>query len=140
MSAANRYFLDGIDMYTAYGFIVTGGSDAMLQLAKRKDPLSHNWNDEDGIEYDLTSAPVYEDKKIPLKGYLVATSEADFWNKYNALKVALDFSGTKVLTCTEIGTSLNIFYRECSELKRRTRIKNTDLIGMEMDLLFQEVL
>lgn len=139
MSAVNKYFLDNIDMYSAYGYIATSGSDSMLQLPKRKEPLSHDWKDQNGIEYDLSAPPVYETRTISLKGFIVAINEADFWTKYNALKEVLFTNGTKLLRCEEIDTEINVFYYDCSNIKRRTRIKNTDLIGMELDLIFKEV-
>lgn len=139
MSAVNRYFLDGIDMYTAYGYIVTSGSDSFLQLPKRKEPLSHDWKDENGIEYDLLSPATFEARTISLKGYIVALNETDFWAKYNAFKAKLQQTGAMPLKCQELNMTVSVIYKECSQVNRRTRVRNSALIGMEFDLLFQEV-
>ncbi len=137
--AENQYFLDGVDLYTGYSFIVTSGSDGLLQFPERKKPLSHDWAEENGTEYDLISAPKYRDRQITLKGFIVCENEVDFWTKYDALFVAFDKTGTRTLTVTELARQCYVFYLAMKETKRHTRIKNTSLIGVEISIDLQIV-
>ena len=139
MSAVGRYFLDGIDMYTGYGFVVTSGSDGMLQMPSRKLPLSKVWAEQNGTEWDLSQSVKREDRQFRLSGYIVCTSESEFWTKYAALETAFMQTGYRTLTNTELSKSYKVFYTKMTDTKRKTRIKNSTLIGVEIEIELQEV-
>ena len=136
--AINKFKIDGVDLYTAFGFIVSGGSDDFLKLPTRKDPPSHSWPEENGIEYDL-SAPAFEAVPAVLAGYIVAESELDFWTKYESLWNVLSAPGERILEVVELAQTYLVFYKRAPLSKRLTRLKNTTLIAFELSLEFQVI-
>ena len=134
----NLYKIDGIDLYGAFGFIAASGSDDFLKLPTRKDPPSHNWLEDNNIEYDL-SAPAFMDKSAVLNGHIVAISEADFWDKYQSLWSLLSTPGQRILEVVELAQSFKVFYKSSPLSKRLTRIKGSVKIAVEVSLEFQVI-
>lgn len=135
------YTIDGTDMYTAYGFIpLKGCSDDILRPRKAKDRYSNDWAEENGMDWDLSSPVKYEDREITLKGIIVASSESDFWTKWSALKTKFTNSGTFTLVCNEFGSNATVkaFYKDTPKCERYTKIKNTDKVVVEVEILIQE--
>lgn len=136
--AVNKFYIDGVDLYMAFGYIVSGGSDDFLKLPTRKDPPSHSWLEESGVEYDL-SAPAFESVPVTLAGYIIADSEADFWNKYQSLWNVLSAPGERILNVIEHAQTYLVFYKKAPVSKKLTRLKGTDLIAFELSLEFQVI-
>lgn len=134
----NLYKLDGIDLYGAFGFIAGNGSDDFLKLPTRKEPPSHNWPEDNNIDYDL-SAPAYMDKSAVLNGHIIATSEADFWAKYQSLWALLSTPGQRIMEVVELAQSYKVFYKSSPLSKRLTRIKGATKIAVEVSLEFQVI-
>lgn len=59
-----KTFIDGVDIYTAYGaFVTEGGYNGLVQFPSLKAVEYNDWYEEDGIEADL-SAPVLDTKNV----------------------------------------------------------------------------
>lgn len=141
-SATNKYYLSGIDMFTAYGFFpFPGTSNDLLKPRTRKEPYSNEWAERNGKEYDLASTPTYEDRQFNLKGAIVASSEADFWEKYNAIIGVFSNPGYHILSCTELGEDRDVavFYKSFNNFNRITPIKSANVIVCEVELILQEI-
>ena len=139
MIAVGRYFLDGIDMFTTYGFIPEDGSEQFLQYPERKQPLSYNWKERNGTEYDLVSTPTYEDRSFKLKGWITGINEADFWNKFNALWAVLNTTGYRTLSITDLNKNFQLFYKRNPSLTKKTPIKQSGRVIIAIELEFTEV-
>ena len=51
-----KTYIDGIDIYSAYGiFITKGGYNGLITFPPLKKPDLNDWQEEDGIEVDLTN-------------------------------------------------------------------------------------
>lgn len=58
------FYIDGIDIYTRYGVVITdGGYNDLLCFPAMKEPEYNDWPEEDGIEVDL-DAPMLEAKEV----------------------------------------------------------------------------
>jgi hypothetical protein len=132
------YTLNAQDLYKEFGFVVSSGSDDFLKMPTRKDPLSADWADQDGTDYNLDN-PFFEDSPAVLKGMLVADSEADFWEKYYAFWAVLKSEGRLTLYINELDQNFYVFYKEMSSIGRLTRIKDTDKIGVNISITFQNI-
>lgn len=62
-----RLYIDGKDIYAEYGvYVVQGGWNELISYPPLKPIDSNDWQEEDGIEADL-SAPVLDTREIQLK-------------------------------------------------------------------------
>lgn len=133
----NRYYLDGADLWLYYKVGVESGSDDLLKMPKRKESITHNWLDENGIDVDLSRVFV-EAKDIELKCHIIADSEADFWENYNRLQTTLKKPGLRRLTITEFGRDFFVYYKECNIYTRFTRIKSVNKVACKFSLKLTE--
>jgi hypothetical protein len=135
-----KYFIDGIDLWIAFGMIVEGGSDDLLKFPERKDSISHDWQDANGIDIDL-SRVFFKARDFSLRMSIIAASPADFWEKYNYFLAQMAQPGVRRLTIGEFDRSFYVYYRKCSAFTRFTKLKNEagqKLIGCKFTVDFTE--
>lgn len=130
------YSLNGKNLYNVFGLMVNSGSDTFLRYPKRKDSLSNNWLDENGLDIDL-EAPRFESREFTLKCTLEATGRADFWNKYNGLFTELGGTGTHTLYVPDLDKTYTLFYKEQNNLSKLTNLAN-NVVYVSFDLVFGE--
>lgn len=64
---SGRLYIDGVDVYREYGvYVVEGGWNELLSFPPLKPVKSNDWQEEDGIEADL-SAPVLNTRELTIK-------------------------------------------------------------------------
>lgn len=117
-----QYFIDGKDLWLVFGIVISEGSDDLLKFPTRKDSISHDWEDENGTDIDL-SRVFFASRDINLQCALIAANEADFWAKYNNFIATLAQPELRRLEVSELSSSFYVFYKECSSFTRATRIK-----------------
>jgi hypothetical protein len=128
--------IDGHDAWQELGFVVRPGSmESWLLLPELKEPFSHDWKDEDGIEVDLENIHL-KDKKTSLKCYFISDSEVAFWNKYNALVELLTSPGLRNIYYRELDKEFEVYYTRSSDPRRIKGLKNSDVIVIEITLHF----
>ena len=128
--------IDGYDACQDLGFVVRPGSmESWLLPPETKEPFSHDWKDEDGIEVDLENIYLKE-KKTSLKCYLISDSEVGFWTKYNSLVELLTQPGLRNIYYRELDKEFTVYYTKSSDARRVTGIKNRDQIIIEVTLHF----
>ena len=128
--------IDGLDAWQDLGFMVRPGSmESWLLPPEIKEPFSHDWRDEDGIEVDLENIYLKE-KKTSLKTYLIADSEVRFWDNYRALLEVLTAPGLRTIYYRELDKEFSVYYTRSSEPRRIKGLKNTDFICFEITLNF----
>lgn len=133
-----NYKLNDNDLLELYGITVNDGSSSFLAFPKRKDSLKNNWQDENGIDIDLIS-PKFEAREFVIKCTLEASTQIDFWNKYNGLFTELSISGTHELFVPDLDKIYTVFYVEQQNVKKVTRINSEYPVGVQFDLVFGEV-
>lgn len=128
--------IDGLDAWRDLGFLVRPGSmEPWLLLPETKEPFSHDWRDEDGIEVDLEYIYLKE-KKTALKCYFISDSEKGFWDNYKALIELMTSPGMRTLYYRELDKEFTVYYTRSSEPRRVKGLKNSDKIIIEMTLNF----
>lgn len=132
-----RYFIDSIDAWEAFGVIISKGLDEFLRIPERKDSITHDWMDRDGIDVD-TSNTYFKERDISLQVALIANSESDFWNKYEKLVNQLRKPGTRRIEVTELARSFYVFYKACASFGLLTRITGTAQVACKFTLVFTE--
>lgn len=130
------YKLNTKDLYTVYGIIVNPGNDDFLKLPKRKGSIENNWQDENGLDIDL-SQPRFEAREFVLKCTLEAVSRADFWSKYNGFFTELSGVGVHLLYVPDLDKTFTLFYKEQNNFKKLTALDN-NAVYIQFDIVFGE--
>jgi len=125
MQLQGKFFIDGIDMWSAFGMVVESGYDTFLKFPQRKEPLTHDWQDSNGIDADL-SRVFFKERTHNLNMAIVALDEADFWKKYNQFLAQVAQPGTRRFMVTELAQSFKVYYKDCTSFTKFTRIKVED--------------
>lgn len=121
---SGQYYFDGADLFTVYGMVMEDRSfsDALLKFPDRKDSISHDWEDENGLDIDL-SRTYLKEREATANITLYATDESDFWDKYHRFLNMLRQPGVRRVEIAELSSSYYMFYKGCSSFTRQTRLK-----------------
>jgi len=136
MTRYGSILIDGHDGWQDFGIVVLkNGWNDWLLFPEMKSPFSYNWEDEDGIEVDLSNVFVKE-KNVSLQVLFIADSQKKFWENYRKLQDALIAPGIRTIYINEIGRLFEVYYNKCSEISKFTRLKNTNKIAVGMTIDF----
>lgn len=135
--AAGKYYLDAIDIWVAFKMFVSNGSDDLLRYPKKKDSITHDWMDSNGIDVDL-SRIFFEPRTVNLEIKAVASSEEEFWRSYTQFIAQWAKPWAHRLEIAEFSRSFFVYYKDCTNVERLTRIKRTNLIGWQFTLIVEE--
>jgi len=136
MTRYGSILIDGRDGWQEFGIIVLrDGWNDWLTFPEMKPPFSYSWEDEDGVEVDLSRVFVKE-KSVSLKILFVANSGSEFWKNYGALQDALLAPGIRTVFINEIGRLFEVYYSKSSKISKFTRLKNVNKIAVGMTLEF----
>lgn len=138
MSPENMYLIDGIDLWTFFGITIEkGGLDDFLKIPKRKESTTHNWQDENGLDVDL-SRTFLEAKDIVLKCFIIADNEVQFWDNYNRFLALLIKPGTRRFTVNVFGLDYYVYYKDCTIYQKLTAFKQTGKLICKFNLTIVE--
>jgi len=129
--------LNGKILKDLFGAVISGGSGSLLAYPKRKESLSTDWPEEEGIDIDL-SAPTFEAREFTLNMALLAESLADFKSKYNGLFTELRGQDTHELYIADHDTTYILYYKSQSNFKKLVNSFNNGKVGVTFDLVFGE--
>lgn len=98
-----RTYIDGVDIYTEYGaFVTEGGYSGLVQFPPLKAFEYNDWQEEDGIETDLSS-PVLDTKSVTVT-FAVHGPRADI----DGLLALLSDRGIHTFVFNEIGRTFRL--------------------------------
>lgn len=117
-----QYYMDGADLWLVYGVTIRAGSDDLMKFPERKDSISHDWEDENGIDIDL-SRVFLQSREATFQCNIIANNEQDFWQKYNSFLAMLVQPNLRRLEISELSASYFVYYKQCPSFTRFTRIK-----------------
>lgn len=137
MTPAGTYQIDGIDLWTTFGIFVEDGSDGFLKFPPSKEKYTHDWLDANGIDTDLSKVYTGQ-KEIIIRFCIVVQTEAEFWNNREAFFALLTQPMTRRIYVKEFNRSFFVYYEECTDFTRYTRILETNLIGCKFTVKFKE--
>lgn len=114
---SGRWFIDGIDLYTAFGIFIEEGSADLLKYAPKKESIEHDWKDANGREVDL-SRIFFDQREVVLNMAIICTSAEDFWTKYQQFISQMIQPGLRRLTLASHGErSYYVYYKECNNYR-----------------------
>jgi hypothetical protein len=123
MNPAGAYQINGKDFWTVFSLIVEKGKDDFLKPSSRKESITRDWSDSNGLDMDLSNK-VFNARDISLRCAILADSEDDFWQKLNAFKAEFMLPGFTRLQVRELGfRSYYCVYKDHTSFDSFTRIK-----------------
>ncbi len=126
MALANKYFIDGFDLWTYFGIVPEKGAlDDFLKLPKRKDSISHNWMDEDGLDID-TSRVFLEAREISMNCVIIADTDDDYWTHYDQFLTLLRKPGLRRFSVAVFNREYYLLYKECNIYQKLSAFKDTN--------------
>ena len=129
--------LNGYNLLTTFSMVIQTGLANFLEFPERKTPLSNDWQDEDGIEYDLQN-PTFKDKEITLNCAIMADNNIQFWTYYNLLWAELKKPNRLSLYIDDHSKTYQVFYKKSGNFKLQTkRLKNVPKVFVKFTLTFQ---
>lgn len=98
-----RLYIDGKDAYTVYGvYVVDTGWNELIAMPPLKTVESNDWQEEDGVEVDL-SEPVLDTRTVQIRFALTYA-----YSRYFALVKALSDGAYHTFDCTHIGRTYRL--------------------------------
>lgn len=124
MDLSGKWYLDGIDLWLNFGLIIEKGSADLLALPPKKESITHDWKDANGIDVDLTNF-FFAEREIPLQCGILAASEEQYWQKKEAFFSQITQPGLHRLEIKAHGErSYYIFYKETNNYSQVTTLRN----------------
>jgi hypothetical protein len=132
-----KWYLNGSDLYTTYGAAIKKGSynELLLPPTPRKR-LEYEYIDQNGISVDTTSALTYAARRFKMLFMLKASSDTQFWIRYNALFAALAIPGTFTLQITDLNKTFTLLYEGTSKVDKLTKIAGATTVFAVFEINF----
>jgi hypothetical protein len=132
-----KWYLNGSDLYTTYGAAIMKGSynDLLLPPTPRKR-LEYEFLDQNGLTVDTTSPLKYQAKRFKMQFALKASSDTQFWTRYNALFTALAISGTVTLQIVDLNKTFTLLYEGTSKVDKLTKIAGATMVFAAFEINF----
>ncbi|MBN2747476.1 MAG: hypothetical protein JXR34_12180 [Bacteroidales bacterium] len=108
--------IDGTDISTMGMFIVKGGDNGFLVFPERKEPLTNDWFEEDGLDVDLSEV-FFEAKKLSVKFYLTAADATTFKARLTSFATLLFQPGYRQIYVREFDKTFSLRFKEISDYK-----------------------
>jgi len=129
--------INNIDLKETYGLAILTGRERLLAYPERKTPLSFDWQDENGQEYQLKKV-FFNDQEITLQMAFMANDNADFWLKYNAFFKEITKPNFQTLWIDDHDMSYQFFYKSANNFNHALkRLKNVVKVFVKFDLTIQ---
>lgn len=125
------------NLFTEFGLVIQTGTAELLAFPERKESLSNDWREENGVEYDL-ELPKFKDKEVTIQCAIMADSDSDFWVYYDLLFEELTLAGWQDLFIYDHSQTYKVFYKKCGAPKKSTkRLKNVDKVFVKFPITLQ---
>ena len=96
--------IDGTDIATLGMFIDRDGSNDLLSFPTRRNPYENDWNEEDGIEVDLSVA-TFDAKKVIINYVMMADNYNQFKERLQAFETLHYQPGSRNIYVREFATT-----------------------------------
>ncbi len=82
INLSGYYFIDGVDVWANYALVIQKGSADFLRYPAKKESITHDWPDRNGLDVDLSKI-YFKEKTGTLECMIITYTEAEFWLKHN---------------------------------------------------------
>jgi len=120
------YLLNGSNIKTVYSVYIEKAS-GFLALPRRKESLSNNWLDENGLEIDLTS-PKWEARRSNLDCFILGTTYSDVRTKIKTFINEMIKPGLHHLKLSGVPGIFLVYVEDGFDPERGSRLNDTKSI------------
>ena len=135
MILSELLYINGIDVYKAFGAFLSEDSagecsnySALLKPAAMKPCVSVNFREEDGEKLPEELLPRRMPRDVELKISIIAASDTDFIQKYDAF-VNFLCSGWLSIEVPELGKTYRMYYNSCTGYDQITPFGSASVVG-----------
>lgn len=116
-------------------------TDSFMRDNDVKEIYSHDWQDENGIEYDTLAPVKLKPRTFIIEGYIQSTGEIDFWTKYNGLRALIKSAVSLpiVVTIGQQTISVNARFTSQTDFKRNSALSENGFPAF-ISMQFEELL
>jgi hypothetical protein len=120
---AGLWFIDGIDIWQAYGIILEEGSADFLKYAPKKPSTEHDWQDSDGLDVDLSR--IFLSKREGVLNFAIfSNTNQDYFDRHDAFIALWTQPGLRRLElASHNNRSYYIFYEETTNWDQVIKLK-----------------
>lgn len=123
MTPAGKYFIDSKDFWTIFNVVVESGSDDFLKYPSRKESITRDWADANGLDVDVSSV-FFNARDISLRCAIITDDPDNFWEKHLAFIAQWALPGMHRIQVGEFGLrSYFCIYKDTSDFKRYTSVR-----------------
>lgn len=134
LGPSGYWYLDGMDVWNNFAVAIGEGLAKFIPLTKRKESITNNWPDQNGIDVDV-SKHYFSERTVTLTCWLVCT-ESEFWAKQQAFIQQLSKPGLRRLTVTAHGG--RSYYVLFQEVGSYTQVKGHGLRNLPDNVVVHE--
>lgn len=106
-----RYLFNAVDFKVAFNTIITNGVNQFMQLPDRKDSVSTDFQDTDGIDIDLDT-PKFAARAFDFNCVTIGETIDQYKQNYFGLFALLKQQGTYTCYCDEVDMTLGLYYKK----------------------------
>lgn len=133
----NKFKINTVDIYTTYGATILKGSYAdLLMPAKPRKRLEHEYTDQNGVKVDKISPLTFEPKRFSMRFAIKASSDTEFWSRYNAFFAAVAVKTYISLWIYDLNATYTLYYEGCTKVEKLTRIAGSNFVYAVFDIQF----
>lgn len=110
--------IDGFDIDDLGGFILRGGDYDFLSFPERRDPLSENWFEYDGVDVDLSEI-FFKEKSLTVKFHIKGETSDEFIYRLNGFYKRVSAPGYRILYSREFDRTFRLRFVSCPEYTHR---------------------
>lgn len=110
--------IDGFDIDALGSFILKGGDYDFLSFPERRNPLSENWFEYDGVDVDLSEI-FFKEKSVTVKFYIKAETGQEFIYRLNNFYKRISAPGYRQLYSREFDRTFLLRYVSCPDYTHR---------------------
>lgn len=138
MQLSGYYSIDGKDIYMVYKMFIESGSDSFLKYPGKKESITHDWRDADGLDVDL-SRVFFNARDIVLNAAIIVNNEQEFFEAYEGFIAHMKQPGLRRIEVTRFGgRSFYCYYKECNNFSSFTRFQSVEKIACKFTIVFTE--
>lgn len=132
-----KYILNGYDLEEKFGLIIKNGVDPLLAMPERKESVTNDFQDQNGIEKDL-AAPKFKARTFVFDCALEANDANDLQVKYFGLFNLLSQQGVYTLYNDFLNLTVTIFYTKFTSNNSGLYKTSNNKIATDFKLEFGE--
>lgn len=123
MNLTGLWRIDGIDLWSTYGIAISAASAEFLKYPPKKESITHDWGDSNGIDVDLQRIYLGAREGV-ITFFIFANTSQEYFDRHDAFINLWLKPGTRRLElASHNNRSYFIYYKETNNYDQITNLK-----------------